>query len=90
MLTMAGRSSTGDPAADTACGCASGSAGMLVGRTGSISGATPRARLQVRAVTGGDETVPTVVVEGQSFVNPDPGWLRAHLLDAERTGNLLG
>ena len=50
----------------------------------------PAGAAAVRAVTGGDETVPTVVVEGQSFVNPDPGWLRAHLLDAERTGNLLG
>ncbi|MFI6261678.1 glutaredoxin domain-containing protein [Micromonospora sp. NPDC051006] len=36
----------------------------------------PAGAAAVRAVTGGDETVPTVVVGGESFVNPDPGWLR--------------
>jgi mycoredoxin len=39
----------------------------------------PAGAAAVRAVTGGDETVPTVVVGGQSFVNPDPGWLRDRL-----------
>lgn len=39
----------------------------------------PAGAAAVRAVTGGDETVPTVVVEGQSFVNPEPGWLRERL-----------
>jgi mycoredoxin len=39
----------------------------------------PAGAAAVRAVTGGDETVPTAVVAGQSFVNPDPGWLRDRL-----------
>lgn len=30
----------------------------------------------VRAVNGGDETVPTVVVAGRSHVNPGPEWVR--------------
>ncbi|MDP4502122.1 glutaredoxin domain-containing protein [Nonomuraea turcica] len=33
----------------------------------------------VRAATGGDETVPTVVVAGRPYVNPDPAWVRAQL-----------
>ncbi|GAA2723956.1 glutaredoxin domain-containing protein [Actinocorallia aurantiaca] len=39
----------------------------------------PEGAADVRAVTGGDETVPTVVVAGQSRVNPDPAWLRRQL-----------
>ena len=39
----------------------------------------PEGAADVRAVTGGDETVPTVVVSGQSRVNPDPAWLRRQL-----------
>lgn len=39
----------------------------------------PDGAAAVRAVTGGDETVPTVVVAGQPHVNPDPGWLRGQL-----------
>ncbi|GAA1370798.1 glutaredoxin family protein [Catellatospora chokoriensis] len=39
----------------------------------------PEGAAAVRAVTGGDETVPTVVVAGQPHVNPDPGWLRGQL-----------
>jgi mycoredoxin len=39
----------------------------------------PAGAAAVRAVTGGDETVPTAVIEGQSFVNPDPSWLRDRL-----------
>jgi mycoredoxin len=39
----------------------------------------------VRAATGGDETVPTVVVDGQSFVNPEPTWLRQRLRPADAT-----
>ncbi|MEV7012300.1 glutaredoxin domain-containing protein [Streptosporangium sp. NPDC051022] len=39
----------------------------------------PAGAAEVRAVTGGDETVPTVVLDGQSFVNPEPGWLRQRL-----------
>jgi mycoredoxin len=39
----------------------------------------PDGAATVRAATGGDETVPTVVVGGEPFVNPDPGWLRDQL-----------
>ncbi|WBC16147.1 glutaredoxin domain-containing protein [Micromonospora sp. WMMA1998] len=39
----------------------------------------PEAAAAVRAVTGGDETVPTVVLPDQVVVNPDPAWLRARL-----------
>ncbi|MFC7219288.1 glutaredoxin domain-containing protein [Streptomyces polyrhachis] len=33
----------------------------------------------VRAVNGGDETVPTVMLAGHAYVNPDPGWVRERL-----------
>ncbi|MFB6839791.1 glutaredoxin domain-containing protein [Streptomyces sp. NPDC056361] len=33
----------------------------------------------VRGATGGDETVPTVVVGSEVRVNPDPAWVRARL-----------
>lgn len=33
----------------------------------------------VRAATGGDETVPTVVLAGKPYINPDPGWVRGQL-----------
>ncbi|MEU3748688.1 MULTISPECIES: glutaredoxin domain-containing protein [Streptomyces] len=39
----------------------------------------PEGAAQVRAATGGDETVPTVVVAGRAHVNPDPGWVRDRL-----------
>ncbi|RKR92121.1 mycoredoxin [Micromonospora pisi] len=39
----------------------------------------PAGAAAVRAVTGGDETVPTVALGGESFVNPDPEWLRQQL-----------
>ncbi|MEV7802956.1 glutaredoxin domain-containing protein [Microbispora sp. NPDC088329] len=39
----------------------------------------PEGAAAVRAATGGDETVPTVVVAGTSHVNPDPRWVRAQL-----------
>jgi mycoredoxin len=38
--------------------------------------ADPAGAASVRAVTGGDETVPTVVCGSQSTVNPDPAWVR--------------
>jgi mycoredoxin len=44
--------------------------------------ADPVAAAAVRAVADGDETVPTVVIAEQSFVNPDPRWLRNRLLNA--------
>ncbi|MGW1509949.1 glutaredoxin domain-containing protein [Streptomyces sp. NPDC002394] len=33
----------------------------------------------VRAANDGNETVPTVVVDGRPFTNPDPGWVRENL-----------
>ncbi|WP_395363063.1 glutaredoxin domain-containing protein [Streptomyces sp. YH02] len=39
----------------------------------------PEAAAVVRAATGGDETVPTVVVAGRAHVNPDPAWVREQL-----------
>jgi mycoredoxin len=39
----------------------------------------PAGAAAVRQVTGGDETVPTVVTAEESFVNPDPSWVRARL-----------
>lgn len=39
----------------------------------------PDGAAAVRAITGGDETVPTVVLGGEPHVNPDPGWLRGQL-----------
>lgn len=37
----------------------------------------PEAAAVVRAITGGDETVPTVVVGGHGLVNPSPRALQA-------------
>ncbi len=39
----------------------------------------PDGAAAVRAVTGGDETVPTAVLAGVPYVNPDPAWLRRQL-----------
>ncbi|MFC4149525.1 glutaredoxin domain-containing protein [Micromonospora mangrovi] len=39
----------------------------------------PDGAAAVRAATGGDETVPTVVVDGKAYVNPAPGWVRQRL-----------
>ncbi|MFF5181894.1 glutaredoxin domain-containing protein [Micromonospora sp. NPDC000316] len=36
----------------------------------------PAGAAAVRAVAGGNETVPTVVLGGQAVVNPDRAWLR--------------
>ena len=33
----------------------------------------------VREATGGDETVPTVLLDGQAYVNPAPAWVRERL-----------
>jgi mycoredoxin len=41
--------------------------------------ADPAGAAAVRAITGGDETVPTVELDGQPHVNPDPRWLRDQL-----------
>ncbi|MCX5554826.1 glutaredoxin domain-containing protein [Streptomyces sp. NBC_00038] len=39
----------------------------------------PAGAAVVRAANDGNETVPTVVVAGQSHVNPDPEWVRERL-----------
>ncbi|MEU9825311.1 glutaredoxin domain-containing protein [Micromonospora chersina] len=39
----------------------------------------PDGAAAVRAVTGGDETVPTVVLRDEAVVNPEPAWLRDRL-----------
>ncbi|MFJ6662469.1 MULTISPECIES: glutaredoxin domain-containing protein [unclassified Streptomyces] len=39
----------------------------------------PDGAAAVRAVNDGDETVPTVVVSGRPYVNPDPAWVRDQL-----------
>lgn len=44
----------------------------------------------VRAVTGGDETVPTVVVDGEAVVNPDLEWLLRRLDREAAAGPAIG
>ncbi|WP_422735425.1 glutaredoxin domain-containing protein [Micromonospora sp. WMMD729] len=39
----------------------------------------PEGAAAVRAITGGNETVPTVVFDAEAVVNPDRGWLRERL-----------
>jgi len=39
----------------------------------------PDGAAAVRAVNDGNETVPTVVVDGRPHVNPDPAWVREQL-----------
>jgi len=39
----------------------------------------PEGAADVRAVAGGNETVPTVMLAGAPHVNPDPRWLRRRL-----------
>ncbi|MFF6997596.1 glutaredoxin domain-containing protein [Streptomyces sp. NPDC008313] len=39
----------------------------------------PAGAAAVRAVNDGDETVPTVFVEGRPHTNPDPAWVREQL-----------
>jgi hypothetical protein len=41
----------------------------------------PSAAATVRGIADGNETVPTVVVGGQSRVNPGPEWVLAQLSD---------
>lgn len=42
----------------------------------------PEAAAAVRAVAGGNETVPTVVFPDRSYVNPEPSLIRARLRPA--------
>jgi glutaredoxin len=39
----------------------------------------PEGAAAVRAVNDGNETVPTVIVAGRPYTNPDPEWVRAQL-----------
>jgi glutaredoxin len=39
----------------------------------------PAGAAEVRAANGGDETVPTVIVAGRPYTNPDPAWVREQL-----------
>jgi mycoredoxin len=39
----------------------------------------PEGAAAVRAVADGNETVPTVFLAGESYVNPDPAWLTQNL-----------
>ncbi|MBF8191458.1 hypothetical protein ITP53_38345 [Nonomuraea sp. K274] len=39
----------------------------------------PAGAAEVRAANGGNETVPTVVLAGRPYVNPDPAWVRGQL-----------
>ena len=56
---------------------------VLIGAAGRASWvniwADPEAAAAVRAVADGNETVPTVVVDGVSRVNPGPRWVRDRL-----------
>ena len=56
---------------------------MLIGAAGRASWvniwADPDAAAAVRAVADGNETVPTVVVDGVGRVNPGPRWVRERL-----------
>ncbi|MFM9449236.1 glutaredoxin domain-containing protein [Streptomyces acidiscabies] len=45
----------------------------------------PEAAATVRAANDGNETVPTVFIEGRPYVNPEPAWLKAQLADRNRT-----
>ena len=55
----------------------------LIGVAGRVSWVNiwtdPEAAAAVRAVAGGNETVPTVVADGVSRVNPGPRWVRERL-----------
>jgi glutaredoxin len=42
----------------------------------------PAAAAAVRAVNDGNETVPTVVMAGNPYTNPDPAWVREQLRSA--------
>ncbi|MET8539261.1 glutaredoxin domain-containing protein [Kitasatospora sp. NPDC004799] len=42
----------------------------------------PEAAAVVRAANDGNETVPTVVVDGRAYTNPDPAWVRGQLSSA--------
>ncbi|MBD8870561.1 glutaredoxin domain-containing protein [Nocardioides donggukensis] len=44
----------------------------------------PDAAAYVRSVNGGDETVPTVVIDGEPHTNPPPGLVRAALRSRAR------
>ncbi|QNP70957.1 hypothetical protein IAG44_16960 [Streptomyces roseirectus] len=41
----------------------------------------PEAAATVRAANNGNETVPTVFIAGQPYINPEPAWLKGQLAD---------
>ncbi|OIK26032.1 glutaredoxin domain-containing protein [Streptomyces malaysiense] len=43
----------------------------------------PDGAAAVRAVNDGDETVPTVIVAGRPYVNPDPAWVREQVFPSD-------
>jgi len=61
----------------------------LVGRAGQVHWVDiwrdPAGAAAVRAITGGDETVPTVVARGEAAVNPEPAWLLQRLTSPPST-----
>jgi glutaredoxin len=40
----------------------------------------PAGAAEVRAANDGNETVPTVIVGGRAYTNPDPAWVRGQLV----------
>ncbi|MBO0812397.1 MAG: hypothetical protein J2P23_10175 [Microlunatus sp.] len=46
----------------------------------------PAGAAEVRSHADGNETVPTVIIDGQPYVNPDPGWLREWVPTGGRPG----
>ena len=57
---------------------------LALGRLGSRAvwvdvSTDPAASARVRAASGGNETVPTVFVDGPAAVNPRPSWVRERL-----------
>ena len=57
---------------------------LALGRLGSRAvwvdvSSDPAASARVRAASGGNETVPTVFVDGSAAVNPRPSWVRERL-----------
>ncbi|MFJ9829709.1 glutaredoxin domain-containing protein [Streptomyces sp. NPDC101160] len=50
----------------------------------------PEGAAMVRAANDGNETVPTVVVAGRPYTNPDPAWVRERLLATSRPPTAAG
>ncbi|MGW5425064.1 glutaredoxin domain-containing protein [Streptomyces sp. NPDC003943] len=50
----------------------------------------PEGAAAVRAANAGDETVPTVLVAGRPYTNPDPAWVREQLPATSRPPRAAG